>query len=158
MQIGIHHLDTLTYLLGPATVAAAVLERRATEAEVPTVAAVTLRHAEGATSVVTSSFVTPWSYFINLYGTRGALFYEVEPGQRVLADRQDTVSVLRRQHGDGVEFVPFEPRDMLVAQFEDFAAAIRTGGRPEVGAAEAIAALDLVWQAIRAAAPPTHEP
>lgn len=151
IQIGIHHLDTLSYLLGDARVVAAHLARRGTEAPIPTVAAVTLAYAGGATAVVTSSYVSPWTYFIHLYGTDGALFYRVEPGRRVLPDTLDERTHLILQRGDAVEEISFTPRDPLVDQFEEFAAAIRGEREVEVGAAEGIAALDLVWQALKMA-------
>ncbi|MFQ5855515.1 MAG: Gfo/Idh/MocA family protein [Anaerolineae bacterium] len=152
IQLGIHHLETLTHLLGEATVTGAVLERRASQAPIPTVAAVTLQHASGATSVVTSSYVSPRTYFIHVYGTQGALLYRTDPGARVHADRLDEVTQLLLQRNDSVEAVPFTSCDPLVDELADFAAAIRGRGEVEVGAAEGIAALELVWQALRAVA------
>lgn len=152
IQLGIHHLDTLSHFLGEARVTGATLAGRATEAPIPTVAAVTLQHAGGATSVVTSSYVSPWTYFIHLYGTEGALLYRTDPGRRVLADRLDEVTQLLLQRGDGVERVEFEPVDPLVEELAEFAAAVRGQTEIEVGAAEGIAALELVWQALDIAA------
>lgn len=151
IQLGIHHLDTLSHFLGEAWVVHATLDQRGTDVPIPTVATVTLQHTSGATSVVTSSYVSPWTYFINLYGTEGALLYRTTPGRRVPASRLDEGSQLILQRGDTVEAVPFTVRDPLVDELDEFAAAIRGQGDVEVGAAEGIAALELVWQALNVA-------
>lgn len=151
VQIGIHHLDTLTYLLGPARVVGARLSRAGGEAPIPTVAAVLLAHERGATSSVVSSYRSPWRYAFHLYGTEANLLCRARPGARVPPRELDRATELLLQRGDQVEAVAFEPVDPLVAELEAFAAAVRGEGQVAAGLAEGAAALDLVWQAVRLA-------
>lgn len=95
--------------------------------------------------------MSPWTYFIHLYGTEGALLYRTDPGRRALADRLDEVSQLILQRDDSAEAVPFTSVDPLVEQLDEFAAAVRGQTEVEVGLEEGVAAVELVWQALELA-------
>jgi predicted dehydrogenase len=149
IQLGIHHIDTLTHLLGPARVAGALLVETTPEFSIPTVAAVTLTHESGVTSTVISSYRSPWYYDIHIFGDQGSLHYQVDLGPAVSSSRMDERTRLYLHRGEDVAVLPFDVVDPVAEEIEDFAAATRGASKPEVGPADAVAALDLVWQAIR---------
>ena len=60
----------------------------------------------------------------------------------------DAATTLTLQTKTGREMVGFEPRDMLVEELDEFAGCIRGQATPETGAAEALAALQVVRGAI----------
>ncbi len=147
LQLGIHPMDSLRYLLGEAEVTGASF--RCVNADIPTVAQVTLEHRGGTLSSVTSSYLSPWTCFIHLYGTDGNLLYRTGPTPKVPMRELDSESELIHQTGSGVRRLSFPFKDPLVEQFEEFASAIRGEGTVEVGPTEGLEALRLVEQAGR---------
>jgi predicted dehydrogenase len=122
MQLGIHHVDTLAYLLGPIVRTTGRFARVHTGAEIDDVGVATLEFASGALGVVTGSYVSP----------------------HVFSLRVDEVSTLTL-NGEPVEF---EPRDMLAEELAEFGAAMRGDAVVETGADEGIAALRVVLEAV----------
>ncbi len=78
IQVGIHQVDVMLYLLGPVVTVNARFEYEALGREMPDAAAVTLRHASGALSVVTCSWTTPSHYRTDLLATGGNLSFRLE--------------------------------------------------------------------------------
>ena len=145
MQLGIHQVDTLTYLVGPIERSAGRFARVHTPAEIDDVGVVTLEFASGALGVVTGSYVSPHVFSLRLLGSDGVLDYRADLGA-VWPDatRVDEVSTLTL-NGSRVEF---EPRDMLAEELAEFAAAVRGDAVVETGAAEGIAALRVILDAV----------
>lgn len=148
LQLGVHHADTLSYWLGPVARSSGAFARLATEAEIDDVGAVCLEFESGAVGVITGSYVSPRTYFLRLYGTDGVLEYDVDMSVWPHADRADSATRLVLRTGDGAEPVPFERRDPLVEELDEFAAAIRGEAVPETGAEEGIAALRVILDAL----------
>jgi len=145
MQLGIHHVDTLAYLLGPVVSASGRFARVHTSAEIDDVGVATLAFASGAVGVVTGSYVSPHVFSIRLLGSEGVLDYRADLGAVwPAAERVDEVSTLALNG----EPVAFEPRDMLAEELTEFGAAIRGEAAVETGAAEGIAALRAVLDAV----------
>ena len=69
MQIGIHQIDNLLYLLGPASDVTAYFNRLETEPEVEDVTAVLLRFASGAIGYVAAYYISPRRFTLTLHGT-----------------------------------------------------------------------------------------
>lgn len=148
MQLGVHHADTLQAWLGPATRVQGSIGHAAAAADVDDVAVAVLEHASGARSVIASSYVSPKTYRIRLYGTRANLELRTAMALWPEAERMDSgTTIVLERDGDATR-VPFEVRDMLVDELEAFARCARTGERPETGAAEGIAALGVVLAAL----------
>jgi predicted dehydrogenase len=145
MQLGIHHVDTLTYLVGPVTRTTGRFAHVHTDAEIDDVGVATLEFESGALGVLTGSYVSPHTFSLRLLGSEGVLDYRADLGA-VWPDatRVDEVSTLTL---DG-EPVEFEPRDMLAEELAEFAAAARGEGVVETGAAEGIAALRVILDAV----------
>jgi predicted dehydrogenase len=148
MQLGIHHVDTLAYWLGPVRRASGRFVHVHSPADIDDVGVVTLEFESGALASVTGSYVSPKTLALRLLGTEAALDYRsdfsVWPDARAL----DGVTTLTLA-GEPVEF---EERDMLAEELAEFGRCIRGEAEPETGAHEGIAALAAVLQALEAAA------
>jgi predicted dehydrogenase len=145
MQLGIHHADTLAYLLGPIARTTGRFARVHTRAEIDDVGVATLEFASGALGVITGSYVSPHTFSLRLLGSDGVLDYRADLGAVwPAAERVDEVSTLTV---DG-EDVAFESRDMLAEELAEFGAAIRGEAAVETGADEGIAALRVVLEAV----------
>jgi UDP-N-acetyl-2-amino-2-deoxyglucuronate dehydrogenase len=148
MQLGIHHVDTLAYWLGPVRRASGRFAHVHSPAEIDDVGVVTLEFESGALASVTGSYVSPKTLSLRLLGTEAVLDYRsdfsVWPDARAL----DGVTTLTLAG----EPVDFEERDMLAEELAEFGRCIRGEAEPETGAHEGIAALAAVLQALEAAA------
>lgn len=144
MQLGIHHVDTLISWLGPVERATGRFAHVATPADIDDVGVVTLEFASGALGVVSGSYVSPKTHWLRLYGTEAVLEYRTD-----FSVWPDTLAVDRatRLELDG-DPVAFEERDMLAEELAEFARCIRGEAQPETGAAEGIAALRVVREAL----------
>jgi predicted dehydrogenase len=146
MQLGIHHVDTLTSWLGPVRRASGRFEHVHADADIDDVGVATLEFESGALGVVTGSYVSPKTLSLRLLGTDGVLDYRsdfsVWPDARAL-DRVTTLTL----NGESVEF---DERDMLAEELAEFAACIRGEAVVETGAAEGLAALGVILQALGA--------
>jgi UDP-N-acetyl-2-amino-2-deoxyglucuronate dehydrogenase len=144
MQLGIHHVDTLVYWLGPVERASGRFAHVHTRADIDDVGVLTLEFASGALASLTGSYVSPKTLSLRLFGTEAVLDYRADfsvwPDARAL----DGVTTLTL---DG-ERVSFEGRDMLAEELAEFGRCIRGEAEPETGADEGIAALATVLQAL----------
>jgi predicted dehydrogenase len=150
MQLGIHHADTLQYLLGPIVRVGGTFARLATAAEIDDVAAVVLEFGSGTRGVLTSSYVSPKTFFLRLSGTAAVLEYRTAMSVWPAAEEMDAVTTLTLQTHTGTTAVEFARRDPLVEELDEFARCVRGQARPETGAAEALAALRVVRGALAA--------
>ena len=145
MQLGIHHLDTLAYWLGPVARASGRFAHVHTHADIDDVGVVTLEFESGALASLTGSYVSPKTFSLRLLGTDGVLDYRTDfsvwPDARAL-DGVTTLTLAGRPIG-------FEERDMLADELAEFGACIRGEAEPETGAEEGIAALAAVLGALQ---------
>jgi UDP-N-acetyl-2-amino-2-deoxyglucuronate dehydrogenase len=157
MQLGIHHVDTLAYWLGPVRRASGRFAHVNTPADIDDVGVVTLEFESGALGAVTGSYLSPKTLSLRLLGTEAVLDYRADFSVWPDAQALDRVTTLTL----GGEPVDFEERDMLAEELEEFGRCIRGESEPETGADEGIAALATVLEALgtdatgsEAAAPP----
>ena len=148
MQLGIHHIDTLSAWLGRPRAVAGEFAHLAAAADIDDVGVAVLRFASGAVGAVTGSYVSPKTCSIRLLGTQAVLDYRVDFSVWPQAERMDAASTLTVD-GAGVDF---DARDMLAEELEEFARCIHGQAQPETGAAEGIAALAAVRDALAPAA------
>jgi len=144
MQLGIHHVDTLSYWLGPVARASGCFARVHTHAEVDDVAVVTLEFEAGALASLTGSYVSPKTLSLRLLGTDAVLDYRTDFSVWPDAEALDRVTTLTLAG----EPVDFEERDMLAEELAEFGSCIRGEAQPQTGADEGIAALGAVLQAL----------
>jgi predicted dehydrogenase len=145
MQLGIHHADTLASWLGPVARTTGRMAHVHTQADIDDVGVATMEFASGALGVLTGSYVSPHTFSLRLLGTEAVLDLRVDLGAVWPdAERVEEVTTLTLAG----EEVAFEPRDMLAEQLAEFGAAIRGEGAVETGAAEGIAALRVILDAV----------
>jgi predicted dehydrogenase len=144
MQLGIHHVDTLAYWLGPVARARGSFAHVHTDADIDDVGVVTLEFQSGALGVVTGSYVSPKTLSLRLFGSEGVLDYRTDFSIWPDAAALDGVTELTL-NGEPVEF---GERDMLAEELAEFAACIRGEAVVETGATEGLAALSAVLEAL----------
>ena len=146
MQLGIHHVDTLSYWLGPVQRASGRFARVETDADIDDVGVVTLEFESGALGSLTGSYVSPKTLTLRLLGTEAVLDYRTDFSLWPDAGALDGVTTLTL----GGEHIHFEERDMLAEELAEFGRCIRGEAEPETGADEGISALGAVLQALEA--------
>lgn len=142
VQLGVHHADTLQYLLGPVVRTRGKVNRVASEAIDDTGAAL-LEFASGALGTITGSGVSAKTYTLRLFGS-AILEYRADMDVWPAAERLDEATTLTV---DG-EPIDFDHVDPLVAELNEFGDCIRGEGTPETGAAEGLAALKVILDAL----------
>jgi UDP-N-acetyl-2-amino-2-deoxyglucuronate dehydrogenase len=165
-QLGIHQIDNLQYLLGPARTAVAM--GRAPRPEIANQLAVgVLLQFGGCLGYLGCNWLSPGSFTIDVYGSAARLRYELDFSWWSNSARTDAHTRLTRTFiaaagagPDGRELVteevPLCPGDHLREEIEEFALAIRGRARVEVGLAEAVsaaAALQAAARSLREARP-----
>ena len=144
MQLGIHHVDTLACWLGPVAHAHGSFAHLQADADIDDVGVVTLEFQSGALGVVTGSYVSPKTLSVRLFGSEGVLELQTDFSAWPDAAALDGVTELTL-NGEPVDFAE---RDMLAEELAEFGACIRGEAAIETGAAEALAALGAVLQAL----------
>ena len=152
IQVGIHQVDNVLYLLGPAKSVNARFEYGVLGPRIPTTAAVIIRHTSGAMSCVTSSWTTPSHYRLDLEATGGNLEYRLDHRHWTSATVDDhgvldlhPAGAERRPH-------PVEKGDPLRDQLDSLAASVREGVPFEPGLIDGLRAIAVVEAAIQSAA------
>lgn len=143
-ELGVHYFDVLRYWCGPVRRVRGVARRRLAAGDVPDTVAAILEFDDGIVATYSAHFVSVGLSRVTLYGTQGALelnrFGELPSYWQPVTDM-----AAARTGGAPPEPITFDGPTLaataLTAELEDFARCIRTGGQPEVGAGEGIAAL-----------------
>jgi predicted dehydrogenase len=141
LQIGIHYADVLTYLLGPIKAVRGQLAQLVLPGDNPDVASLLFEHENGALSTLNASYASASEYYLmNIYGKDASAYYDMHNGLRML-----------KRGGDRPVAVPCPKNDTLVEELEEFAAAARGNGKPEVGGEYATTSLAVIRAGILAA-------
>jgi len=134
LQIGIHYTDVLEYLLGPIKAVEGRLARLVLPGDNPDVASLVLEHASGALSTLNASYASASEYYLmNIYGKEATAYYDLHNGLRFLergSGRSNPVSCAKN--------------DGFVEELEEFAAAARGNGKPEMDGERATASLAVI--------------
>jgi predicted dehydrogenase len=146
IQLGVHHADTLQFLLGPVKRVTAHARRLYTKSEVPDAVMAICEFESGALGYIGTGWASPGVYSMNLLGTKANLMYDLDFTHWDESHQADDWSTLRSQfYGESVRQPVELPRtDMFREQLDEFALAIRGEATVEVGAAEAVRALAVV--------------
>ncbi len=152
-QIGIHHADTLAYLLGPIRRVTGVFSKLDTPAEVDDVHMSLLEFESGALGYLGCSFATPLVYTFNLFGTQANLYMTADRTDPANTEELDRATQIYLQEKGSPERVPVELElgDMVTEEMDEFADCIRDGKAPETGVAEGVRASGFVHATIRSA-------
>jgi 1,5-anhydro-D-fructose reductase (1,5-anhydro-D-mannitol-forming) len=154
IQLGVHHADTLQFLLGPAKSVSAHARKLFTKAEVPDAIMAVVEFESGALGYIGTGWASPGVYTMNLLGTKANLMYDLDFTHWDESHLADDWSTLRSQfYGESVRQTVDLPRtDMFREQLEEFGLAARGQATVEVGADEAVRALAVVRATIESSA------
>jgi predicted dehydrogenase len=146
IQLGVHHADTLQYLLGPVKSVSAHARKLYTKSEVPDAIMAILEFESGALGYIGTGWASPGVYTMNLLGTKANLMYDLDFTHWDESHLADDWSTLKSQfYGESVRQPVELPRtDMFREQLEEFGLAARGQATVEVGAEEAVRALAVV--------------
>jgi predicted dehydrogenase len=125
--LGIHLIDLLCWLGGPAVRISAQAKRRAAPVEIEDTTSAILEFQSGATGYLGSIFACPFTSFLNVYGTEANAFAAVD-GNELRVQRP----------GESAESREIAPVDTLKAELEEFAWACGGGPPFRVRPSEAI--------------------
>jgi predicted dehydrogenase len=153
VQLAVHHADTLNYLFGPAKTVTCMAKRLYTPAEIEDVTMTVLEMESGQLCYIGSNWASQGTFFTNVYGMEANLYFTLDFNFWQRSDIVDQHSQLEIQHRGSSEHkqVPLERGDMFREQLEEFADCIRGKRSPEVGGQDGIAALAIVYAALRSA-------
>jgi predicted dehydrogenase len=105
------------------------------------VASVVLEHENGALSTLNASYASASEYYLlNVYGKEATAYYDLHQGLRYLT-----------RGGKAASPVPCVPADVIVSELEEFAAAVRGLGAPEMDGVKGTRSLAVVLAGIRSA-------
>ena len=139
--LGIHMIDALVYLLGPVARVAAQAYRRAVPVDIDDTTSVLFTFESGVTAYLGTLFACPHTSYINVYGTGGNAFAQIDNSQLTLQAADET----RREE-------PIEPNDTLRMELDEFAAACAGEAQFTVTTAEAVHGIAVMEALVEAAA------
>lgn len=141
LQIGIHYTDVLEYLMGPIVAVSARLAQLVLPGDNPDVASLVLEHDNGALSTLNASYASASEYYLmNIYGKQASAYYDLHQGLRFLT-----------RGGARPEPVACPKNDTIVEELEEFAAAVRGEGAPEMDGEAGTRSLAVLRAGARAA-------
>ena len=139
--LGIHMIDALVYLLGPIARVAAQAHRRAVPVDIDDTTSVLFTFESGVSGYLGTFFACPHTSYINVYGTGGNAFAQVDNSQLIL------------QSADGVRREePVETNDTLRLELDEFAAACAGEAQFTVTTEEAVHCIAVMEALVESAA------
>jgi predicted dehydrogenase len=121
LQIGIHYVDVLEYLMGPVKSVSARLAQLVLPGDNPDVANMILQHENNALSNLTASYASASEfYMMNIYGKEASAYFDLFTGLRHLKRGEKTARA-----------IPTEKNDTIREELDEFAQCVRTGSKPE---------------------------
>ena len=141
LQIGIHYTDVLEYLMGPVKAVRGSLAQLVLPGENPDIASLILEHESGALTTLNACYASASEYYLmNIYGKEATAYYDLHNGLRFLKRGTKTANP-----------VPCSKNDTLVEELDEFAAAVRGNGKPEMDGERGTASLAVLLAGIRSA-------
>lgn len=141
LQIGIHYVDVLEYLMGPVKAVSGRVAQLVLPGENPDIASLIIEHENGALSTLNACYASASEYYLmNIYGKEATAYYDLHNGLRFLkrgTNRPDPVSCAKN--------------DTIVEELEEFAAAVRGEGQPEMDGEKGTASLAVLLAGIKSA-------
>jgi predicted dehydrogenase len=123
LQIGIHYVDVLEFLMGPVRRVSAMLAQLVLPGDNPDVANMILQHENGAISNLTACYASASEYYMmNIYGKEASAYYDLFNGLRHLKRGENKANP-----------VATEKADTIREELEEFASCVKNGGAPETG-------------------------
>ena len=121
LQIGIHYVDVLEFLMGPVKSVSARLAQLVLPGDNPDVANLILQHENNALSNLTASYASASEfYMMNIYGKEASAYYDLFSGLRHLKRGEKTARAIAT-----------EKNDTIREELDEFARCARNGSQPE---------------------------
>jgi predicted dehydrogenase len=130
-QLGIHFVDTISYLLEPVKSVSCIATNMAMSGNVYDSTAAVLQLESGIPFALTSCYVSPDAYFIRIYGTKGSILCHAT---HVRVEWIGTADVLE-------EDFQMEGGESYQLQMREFGECINASKQPETGGEEGLYAL-----------------
>jgi UDP-N-acetyl-2-amino-2-deoxyglucuronate dehydrogenase len=159
MTMGVHHADTLNHFLGPIEKVFAYFNKLYIPAQVEDVTMTIFQFASGVLGYLGSSYATPRTNWMYVYGTDAILRCSVSLPNLPFDEYLKIWSVVDKftllqlfdKSKDRPEAVPLSVGDPILEEIDEFADCIRTGKKPETDGQGALVALALIRAAIDSA-------
>lgn len=163
IQLGVHQIDNLQYLLGPIEEVFTYGKPMHTEVDNVTMSQTVAEFEDGKQAYLGANWTSPGVFFINVYGTEGVMFYDMDFGNWSNSEDTDKNSTLVKREFEEWTEDPDERRlrdvdvempikNHLRDEFDEFARAIRNDDvEPEVGARAAMRNVAVVRAAQKSA-------
>ncbi len=145
IQIGIHVIDTLQYLLGPISRVFSWQDSGGLKVEIPGITATLLEFESGLRGYLGTSYVCGFSHWIKVYGTQKNAFFSELGGLTLTEDSWEEGEV-RKNIAPPANVTP--PLPAIVEEIREFVRCIRTGERPEIRGEAALHNLAVVLAAV----------
>ena len=141
LQIGIHYVDVLEFLMGPVRRVSGMSNRLVLPGDNPDVANLILEHESGAISNLTASYASASEYYMmNVYGKEATAYYDLFNGLRHLKRGEAKASPVKT-----------EPNDAIREELDEFVHCVRNGGKPETDGYWASRNLAVIKAGVRSA-------
>ena len=141
LQIGIHYVDVLEYLMGNVVRVMGRSNQLVLPGSNPDIANLILEHENGAISNLTASYASASEYYMmNIYGKEMSAYYDLFNGLRYL-----------KRHEDIAHPVSLEKTDDIRAELDEFAMCIRDNKPPETDGFWASRNLAVIRAGVRSA-------
>ena len=138
LQIGIHYVDVLEFLMGPVKSVAAKTAQLVLPGENPDIANLILEHENGALSNLTASYASASEYYLmNIYGKTATAYFNHFDGLRILFRGEKTPNT-----------VDYVENDTIVEELEEFANCVRENTKPEVDGFRAVESLAVIMAGV----------
>ena len=148
IQVGIHAIDTLQYLLGPISRVLSWQDRGGLKVDMPGFTATLLEFESGLRGYLGSSYASSFSHWIRVYGTeKNALLAELS-GLTLTMDSWEEGTV---HENIAPPANVTAPMPAIIEEIEEFARCIRTGESPEIGGQTALYNLAVILATVESA-------
>ena len=141
--MGVHAIDAITRIVGPAERVAAFLDRRIYSYAPEDTATLLLRFASGAHGVVQSHGTCPQNE-LEIQGTRGRIWSQAWWGREFAGD-------LHMQQGSEVSDLTLPKVNVYVPQIEHVSECVLSGASPVISGERGKANIEVIWAAIQSA-------
>jgi predicted dehydrogenase len=141
LQIGIHYVDVLEFLMGPVKSVSAQLAQLVLPGDNPDVANMILRHENDALSNLTACYASASEfYMMNIYGKEASAYYDLFSGLRHLKRGETQPRPIATPGNDTIR-----------EELEEFAHCVRTGTKPETDGYRAARNLAVIKAGVKSA-------
>jgi len=141
LQIGIHYVDVLEFLMGPVKSVSAKTAQLVLPGENPDIANLILEHENGSLSNLTASYASASEYYLmNIYGKTATAYFNHFDGLRILSRGEESPNP-----------VNYIKNDTIVEELDEFANCVRENLKPEVDGFRAVESLAVIMAGVMSA-------